>query len=719
MITYEQVQRALLGPLVTQWSARLQAAKAAKSRFDTCARLCRKFYGSDPGAQWGDDVRREFYPQVPKPQFAISINKSFELVSVIGPSMLWRNPRRQVHSITPPSQTEILSQVFGVQDEAFLQQMQAMEQSQSATTAVRDKLCEKVLNYMLDSHPTGTALAEAQLVVQDALVSGLGLLWTETYTHRADGSPMVGSFAGRQDELLIDPDCRDATRASAKWISRTHVEPAWVVERRFGYPPGYLAGKGTSVSAEWAWQQSQVQQAHQYYQDMVEWHEVWSCGGIGARVHGIDAALGQAMDEVAGEYCYIAFTKNLPHPLNLPPTLVEQAPPDAIREALRWRTSRFGSVFECWKDRRWPCEFLEFYPLAGSPWPIAPLAPGLPYLLAMNILLVSHLQMSYDRRRDIIGVYEHMAQQVNEALNSEATPCVIKLTSAAQQSISEVMTYLQRPAVGGDLLQWVEYLDRQFQKATGLDDLSYGIATKQSRVVADVQLRQQKSAVRPDKMAEDVAEFLRRVATKELWLCAQYVTGESLTPLLGPYGSQVWEQQVRAIPFEQLVRQFDASVEVTEMRRPDNDKEIADHERILPFLLPVLQSYAQTTGDTTPLNNLTQRYFSAMQLKDPAAFVMQGWSQQPDPAAMQLQQQMTAAQLAKLAADTDETRAKTTARLVDANFKSQGATAPAMQRMRFAELQHAQKMRQQDETHIQNLLFAQEQAEMERNNRVQ
>jgi hypothetical protein len=56
---------------------------------------------------------------------------------------------------------------------------------------------------------------------------------------------------------------------------------------------------------------------------------------------------------------------------------------------------------------------------------------------------------------------------------------------------------------------------------------------------------------------------------------------------------------------------------------------------------------------------------------------------------------------------------------VDANFKSQGATAPAMQRMRFAELQHAQKMRQQDETHIQNLLFAQEQAEMERNNRVQ
>lgn len=715
MITVEQVQRALLAPLVTQWVARLESAKAAKSRFDLCAKLCRKFYGSDPGAQWGEEVRREFYPQVPKPQFAISINKAFELVSVIGPSLIWRYPKRQVRSIKPPSQTAILQQVLGVQDEQFLQQMQAAEQLQNTAAETRDQIAERVLNYMLDSHPTGTALSEAQLVVQDALVTGLGLLWTETYTDRADGTPMIASFAGRQDELLIDPDCRDATRATAKWISRTHVEPAWVVERRFGYPPGYLAGKGTSASAEWAWQQSQTQQGHRMYQDMVEWHEVWSCGGVGVRVHGIDPTLAQSIDEVAGEYCYIAFTKNLPHPLNLPPTLVEQAPPEMIREALRWRTSRFGSVFECWKDRKWPCEFLDFYPLSGSPWPIAPLAPGLPYLLAMNILLVSHLQLSYDRRRDIIGVYEHMAQQVNEALNSESTPCVIKLTSAAQQSISEVMTYLQRPAVGGDLLQWVEYLDRQFQKATGLDDLSYGISTKQSRVVADVQLRQQKSAVRPDKMAEDTAEFLRRVALKELWLTVMYADGRSLTPLLGPYGAQVWEQQIKTMPFELMIKQFTTDVEVTEMRRPDNDKEISDHERILPFLLPVLQSYSQVTGDTTPLNNLLQRYFTAMQLRDPGAFAMQSWAQQqPDPAVTQMQTALGQAQLQKLAADTEETRAKTAARLIDANYKSQGATAPAMQRMRFAELEHAQRMRQQDEAHIQQLLFTQEQSEAKR-----
>lgn len=716
MITYEQVQRSLLGPLVNQWVARLQSAKVAKHRFEVCARLCRKFYGSDPGAQWSDDVRGEFYPEVPRPQFAISINRAFELVSVIGPSMLWRNPQRQVHSVRPPSQSNIFAQVFGVQDQTFLQQMQMAEAQQEAVSQTRDDLCARVLNYMLESHPTGTALSEAQLVVQDALVSGLGLLWTETYTHRADGAPMVGSFAGRPDELLIDPDCRDATLSTAKWISRTHCEPAWVVERRFGYPPGYLAGKGTGTSAEWAWQQSQVQQAHQFYQDMIEWTEIWSCGGVGARVHGIDSAMGEAIDSVAGDYCYLAVTKNVPHPLNLPPTLVEQGSPDQIREALRWRTSRFGSVFECWKDRRWPCERLEFYPLSGSPWPIAPLAPGLPYLLAMNILLVTQLQMSYDRRRDIIGVYEHMAQQVTEALNSETTPCVIKLTSAAQQSISDVMTFLQRPPVGGDLLQWVEYLDRQFQKATGLDDLSYGISTKQSRVVADVQLRQQKSAVRPDKMAEDVAEFLRRVATKELWLCAQYVPGASLQHLLGVYGAQMWDQQVRTIPFEIFLKQFDASVEVTDMRRPDHDKEISDHERILPFLLPVLQSYAQATGDTEPVNNLLQRYFSAMQLRDPDAFRMQAWSVRPDPTATQMQQQLAGAQLQKLTADTDEVRAKTAARLIDANYKSQGATAPAMQRMRFAELLHAQKLRQNDETHTQALLIAQEQAESERTN---
>jgi len=712
-VTYEQVQRYLLGPLVSQWIARLEAAKTAKKRFTACARLCRQFYGTDPGAQWGDDVRNEFYPQVPKPQFAVSINKAFELVSVIGPSLLWRYPRRQVRSIQPPSQVEILQTVFGVQDEAFLQQMSAMEQTQAATVGVRNRLLERVLNHLADKHPTGTCLGEAQLVVQDAMVAGLGLLWTETYVDKASGQPMVTSFAGRQDELLVDPDCRDATRATAKWISRTHVEPVWVVERRFGYPPGYLSGKGTGTSSEWAWQASQTQTAHKYYQDMIEWTEIWSCGGIGARVQGIDPAMGEALDAVAGEYCYLAISKNVPHPLNLPPTVVEEAPPDLIRQALLWRTSRFGAVCEFWKDRRWPCEFLEFYPLSGSPWPIAPLAPGLPFLLSMNILLVSQLQMSYDRRRDIIGVYEHMAQQVNEALNSESTPCVVKLTSAAQQSIGEVMQFLQRPPVQGDLLMWIQYLDQQFQKATGLDDLSYGISQRQSRVVADVQMRQQKSAVRPEKMSLDVADFLRRSAQKELWLTAMYLPGDALVPLLGMYGAQIWEQQIRTIPFEVMVRQFDTVVEVTEMHRPDNDKEIQDHERILPFLLPVLQGYAQSTGDTAPLNALLQRYFTAMQLTNPSAFAMQGWSQRPDPAATQMQQAMTQAQLDRLAAETEDTRAKAVARLTDAQYKSQGSTASGLQRLRFAELDHQQRMRQADEAHLQNMLITQERSDLE------
>jgi hypothetical protein len=53
------------------------------------------------------------------------------------------------------------------------------------------------------------------------------------------------------------------------------------------------------------------------------------------------------------------------------------------------------------------------------------------------------------------------------------------------------------------------------------------------------------------------------------------------------------------------------------------------------------------------------------------------------------------------------------ARLIDAQYKSQGASAPAMQRMQFAELNHEQQMRHRDEDHLQKILLTQRQIEQE------
>jgi hypothetical protein len=444
------------------------------------------------------------------------------------------------------------------------------------------------------------------------------------------------------------------------------------------------------------------------YQDQIEWYEVWSIGGVGARVTGVHGQLGQALDELTGDYCYLAMTRNVPHPLNLPPLLVNTGGPDAIREALKWRTSRYGSVFELWRDRRWPCEMMDFYPVAGTCWPMAVLGPGIGSLLAMNILLVSHLQMSWDRRRDIIAVNGAYAAEAEAAIKGENNPAIIKINAASQMGISDIVAFVQRPEVQGNLLEWIQYLDNQFQMATGLDDIHYGLSQKQARVNSDVEAKQKAANVRPEKMATDVLQFVVSVSRKESWLAAMYMKGQQLRPLLGTWGSLAWDSIIGSMQPDQLYREMDVFIEAVDMQRPNRDKDMNDMEKVMPYLLPVLQTYAQLTGDEKPLNAITARLGDIMQMKDVESFFMGSWAPAPDPAAQQAQQQMAELEMAQMQAQTEETKAKTIGRLTDAQYKQTGANAPTAQRMKWTELENQQKQRMQEEDHLQKLVYQQE-----------
>ena len=705
-LTIDRVQRYLLGPLVGQWFERFAAARRSKQRFDTMAKLCRQFLGSSAKAMWEDNFRREFYPSIQEPQFMVSLNKAFELVAIIGPSLYWSNPSREVRSPDMPDQAAI-AQLLGITNEEVLSQIQQAQQQQKDSQKIRNTLCEAVLDYMSRNHPGGPKI-DVELFCQDALVTGRGCLWTETYVDKTSNETMVGSFFAPVDSLLIDPDARDPSLRDVQWISRTHVEPVWVVERRFGYPPGYLQGKGTHISAEYQSRFTASAGELQPYQDLIEWVEVWSTGGIGARVTGIDSNMGQALDQLTGDNCYLCMTKNLSHPLNLPPNLVMQGQPEEILEALRWRTSRFGSVFELHKDRRWPVEVFDPYPVIGSCWPRAVLGAGIGSLLAMNLLLVSHLSMSWDRRRDIIATYEHMAASVESAIKSEENPAVIRINAASGMPIGDVVAFVRRPEIQGDLLTWIQYLDNQFQMATGLDDIHYGISQKQARVTSDVNAKQSAANVRPEKMAGDVHRAMVGVSQKELWLTMMYCTGPQLSSLLGPYGAMAWEQTIRATPFEVLIKEAQVYVEATDMLRPNREKDIADLEKMAMVLFPILQNYAPQTGDTSQINALISKFTSAMRMRDPDGLYLGSWSPPQNPQADQMQAQMSQLQAAQMEADIAETQAKATARLIDAQYKQQGATPAAMQRLQWTELFNAQKLRMQDESHLQKLVFQQE-----------
>ena len=80
---------------------------------------------------------------------------------------------------------------------------------------------------------------------------------------------------------------------------------------------------------------------------------------------------------------------------------------------------------------------------------------------------------------------------------------------------------------------------------------------------------------------------------------------------------------------------------------------------------------------------------------------------------MQAQQQLAMLESQKLAAETEETKAKTVARLVDAQYKQQGAAAPASQKMQWNEMFNQQKVRMQEEAHLQKLVHLQEQQDIQ------
>jgi len=710
--TAENLQQYLLGPIVSQWFARFNAAERSKERFTVMAKLCRQFLGSSAKAMWDDDFRKEFYPGIAQPQFMVSLNKAFELVAIIGPSLYWESPSREVKSSDVPDQTR-LAQMFGIVEEDMLQQVQQQQEKNKSDKEIRNSLCSLVLEYIGREHPGGVKV-DNELAIQDALVTGRGCSWQETYTNRSTGEPAIGSFYDPVDNLLLDPDAKDPALRDVTWMARRHVEPVWVVERRFGYPPGYLSGKGTHISAEYGHSNNgSFNRGTELYQDQVEWYEIWSIGGIGARVTGVNASMGNALDQLTGDYCYLAVTRNLAHPLNLPPMLVQQGGPEHILEALRWRTSRYGSVFELWKDRKWPVEMLDFYPVVGSCWPMAVLGPGIGSLLAMNILLVSHLTMSWDRRRDIIAVNGAYAEEVEAAIKGENNPAVIKINSASNMGITEIVGFVQRPEVQGNLLEWIQYLDNQFQMATGLDDIHYGISQKQARVNSDVQAKQSAANVRPDKMAKDVHKFVVNSGTKELWLAAQYIKGPQLRSLLGDWGAMAWDTMVGAIPFETLCTEMEVWIEAIDLQRPNRDKDMADMEKVAPFYIPALMRYAEMTGDEKPFNAFLHRFATAMQMRNPDELFFGPWHPQPDPQAMQMEAQMQQVEAAKKMAETEEVKAKTAARLVDAQYKQQGSTPQALQKIQWTDVFNKQKMQIQEEEHLQKMVHLQEQQDIQ------
>jgi len=627
-------------PFVTAWLEKLRMARQSRKSFDDVAEQCKHFYQGAVGFMWEPSFRARFMGNMKAPTFKVTIAKAFELVAIVGPVLYWDNPKRY---ISPRERIEYTPDMFG-QDpndpmlQQYFQMVMQQEQQEAAQETVRNKLMNKALNYMPGEQPSGGLAMHSQTAITEALVKGRGCLWTEPYQMPSSKRLLVGSFYDTVDDLLIDPDSKDPTLHDAKWIARRRRVPIHECEKKFGLPKDSLRTKGALESIESQAERSsdadQLDRSTGATFDMIEYFEIWSKGGVGSNLQGVNRELTDAFDDVMGDYVYMAVAPNVPYFLNAPSDKLRGATDDDVKKLLEW-------PIPFWTDQRWPVSVLDFYPRLDSPWPMAPLAPGLGELMFLNVMISRMLSHIYSSTRDILFVLRSAAQDVEAALKEAEDNAVVYLNDM-NKTIQEAVQVFQQKPMNSDGWHIVEMISQQFDRRVGLTELVYGLnpGGVQSRTAADITAKQENLSVRPDYMSRAVEKWQTEVADKEKFCLHWFVKGSDLQPLLGTIGSALWDQHVANADPEVVVREMRATLEAGSAKKPNKQKDTANLNAIMPVLFPELSKHADITFDTGPLNNLLVKLGDAHEMDMQGLTMQTRQPQPPPPPPPEVQQQM-------------------------------------------------------------------------------
>ena len=113
-----------LRQLTTGWLSKIELAKEAKKHFNEVSEQCSAFFQASVSFMWEPDFRRKFLGTDVSPNFHVTLNKAFELVSIYGPTLYWQNPERMLQ---PRKHLPVVPDMFGV-DPLLQQQLQQQQQ---------------------------------------------------------------------------------------------------------------------------------------------------------------------------------------------------------------------------------------------------------------------------------------------------------------------------------------------------------------------------------------------------------------------------------------------------------------------------------------------------------------------------------------------------------------------------------------------------------------
>lgn len=700
----------LLRPLVTGWLGKLNKAREAKKAFDTVSEQCTAFFSGAVGFMWDDEYKHKHMGGGRiSPKFKITLAKAFEMVALFGPVLYWQNPQREVRS---RPRFEISPELFGDPNDPHVQEIFAQAEAEQnfevARNDTRNRLMELVLNYTPHEQPEGGLATASDLAITEALVKGRGCLWPEPFQFPGSQRTLTGCFWDSVDDLFIDPDCKDATLSDAKWIARRHVNPHWEVERRFGLPKDSLKGKGSIESGESQGarqsDEDRMLRASGETYDSVVWFEIWSKGGVGTRMTGVDSALAEGFDDVVGDFAYLVVAHDVPFPLNAPPKRFNRASDSEVVEMFEWPVPY-------WTDDRWPVALLDFYRKPGSAWPIAPMAPGLGELTFLNIMVSHMANRIWSSSRDFIAVLKSASQEVTKVLKRGEDLAVFELDDVHQE-IGKVISFMQQPETRYDVWRIIDRVAELFDKRVGLTELAYGLnpGGVQSRTAEDIKTKQENLRVRPDRMANQVEAWQSEVANLEKFAIRWEVEAEDIAPLLGPVGSRLWTSLVTDADPELFAREMKAMVTAGSVRKPNKQRDTQNLNQVMPYMLSELSTHADVTGDTSGLNHLYEKFGRAIEMDMSGLQMGPRVPQPPPPEVQEMEQQ-------RMQSEAEQQQLETEIKQIELQIKQielQKALAEAQQggmeteqkqiELEFDQAQHEQEIEQSDADALQRML---------------
>lgn len=637
-------------PLAAAWCKLMRRAQAwKKAQFQDDADDIQMFFDGCKDDFWKSDYARgpRGYmggdAKVAPPDFQMLVMKVAEAVQIFGPSLYANNP---TIAVSPKRYTEVAPQTLGIDPASlqasppgpngepgqptpqllYWQQQQNQRQSAFAKRESYANIFRDILNYEqveLDKQ------SHMRRIIDEALIAGLGIGWTELIEFPGSDRKLVGSFYEPVKNLLLDPDAD--SWETLQWVARERTMPYWEAEDMFGYDRGALQHycKTESVAQQEMAKESEdasgTKRASGKTNDLITFWEIYSKMGIGDRLKGVPNEVEQGpWADIFPEHCKLCVAEHIPFPLNLPPSILK-LPKDDVKAKAAW-------PIPFYKDNQWPCVPVAFHPVPGQVWPQSHFKPALGEIHLLSwcfSCLANKVRTSCGTWMvGLAAAKDQLEAKIEESGDNK----VLWLQDAYDvKDASKLLSFIQAPEFHADLWKFLQAMLLEIDKRLGTAEVLYGMSSgAKDRSATETDLKFKSASTRISDMGRAIESGLSRMCRNEAIANWAIVTGKDVFEVLGPEAAYVYDTQIKTMPAESICREFMFEIIAGSTRKMNKQARAELMNEAMTILGPALQTFAGM-GIFNPWNALVVDWAKANDIDNPERYVAEPPPQQPDP----------------------------------------------------------------------------------------